>query len=59
MIGIAASAVAPQPAPPGQVVAGEAVGRLLHFGGRALKNDLAAAFPGAGADFDDLIGSRE
>ena len=54
--GLAAAAVAAEAAPAGQIVAGEAVGRLLHFVGRALKNDLPAAFAGAGSDLDDLIG---
>ncbi len=50
------SAVDAEAAPAGQVVAGQAVGRLLHLVGRALKDDLPAAFAGAWPDFDNLVG---
>ena len=56
VIGRAAAAVGAETAPAGQIIARQAVGRLLHLGGRALKDDLAAAFAGPGPDLDDLVG---
>jgi len=41
---------------PGQVVAGEAPGRLLHSLGRALEDDLSAPFARPGPDLDHLVG---
>src|SRR5262249_5213384 len=56
VIGWAAFAGRADPAAAGQVIARQALGVGLHFVGRALENDLAAALPGAGTDLDDLVG---
>ena len=59
VIGRPAAAWRPDPPSPRQVVAREALLGLFHFLGRALEDDLPAAFARPGADLDDLVGRAD
>ena len=59
MIGLPPRARAHAAAAAGQVIAGEAVGRGLHLGRRALKNDAAAPLARPRPDLDHVVGRAD